>query len=436
LAFQIRRVVQALVSTGVVQIASLASGVLIARLIGAEDRGYLAHIIAWYSFIAPLALIGIDDAATFYLSSTPGRRGTLIGSSLLAGTLTSVLAMAGCFGAYLISFSNTDPTVRLAALTFILFAPLFQFNQIAQNMLQTGGAYSTWNALRVAAGPLYILGIVTAALMGRANVFWVVVAQLASVATIGTIGIVTVLRRWPALRPDPALMLSLFRFGRFSMFQRLTIVTRDNLDRILLPLFVSMTDLGHYAVASALGFMVFMVGFTLDLVAFPTIAGAQEGDRRKITGVFIRFGFTATLIAGIAALILIGPVIRILMGAEFIPSIPLARLLVVAGMLQSCKMSLATAFKAFNRPGLLAIVESVSTAIFVVSLLVLVPLLGVVGACYAQIGTTAASALTLVVLAHTRLGIPLRENGLMRLADIREIRLQITGARRAAPGVE
>ncbi len=436
MAFQIRRVVQALVSTGVVQMASLAAGVLIARLIGAEDRGYLAHIVAWYSFIAPLALIGIDDAATYYLSSAPDRRGTLIGSSFLAGVITTVIAVAGCFGAYLISFSEADTTVRVAALTFILFAPLFQFNQIAQNMLQAGGAYAAWNALRVAAGPLYILGIVTAALLGQANVLWIVVAQLFSVAVVGLIAITMILRRWPALKPDLGLVASLFRYGRFSMFQRLTIVTRDNLDRILLPLFVSMTDLGHYAVASALGFMVFMVGFTLDLVAFPAIAGASEQDRRRLTGVFVRFGLTATLVAGGIAFFLIGPVIRILMGAEFIPSIPLAQLLVLAGMLQSCKMSLATAFKAFNRPGLLAVVESLSTAIFVVTLLVLVPIFGVVGACYAQIGTTAASALALIVLARTHLLIPFRETGLMRLSDIRDIRRQLTGGTPTVTGVE
>jgi O-antigen/teichoic acid export membrane protein len=388
-------------ATALLQIAGFISGVLVARMLGPADRGHMAQIVAWYSFLAPLALIGLDEASTFLLSSAP--KPGVLASILAAGAGTALLALAACASAYVFVFSGQAWPVRVAAAIFLLYAPFFHLYQVSLATLQAGGRSWAWNLTRSAVTPLYIVFILVAALVDGGSLVSLVAANVAALV-VGALVAVGLAASAPAAgKPSWPVIRQLFAFGRFTVFQRLTIVSRDNLDRMLLPLFVSMSDLGQYAVAAAIAYFIFLIGFTLDLVAFPAIAKAAPDESRRLAASFVRLGVAATVSAVAIALALVDWIVPLVFGPAFQMAATLAKPLIVAGGFQSVKMLFSSVLKGMNRPKIIAAVEIVNVLLMVGSLLVLTPLLGAIGAALAQTIAAAVTCAILVWLTCTRL---------------------------------
>jgi len=63
-----------ILTTGVLQLANLASGLLAARLLLPEGRGELAIAILWPTTLAYLLLFGLSDAVLYYSANRQGGR--------------------------------------------------------------------------------------------------------------------------------------------------------------------------------------------------------------------------------------------------------------------------------------------------------------------------------------------------------------------------
>jgi hypothetical protein len=53
-------------ASSAIQLANIATGVLLARLLGPHDRGEFAAVILWPSILAAVGSLGVPDATTFY----------------------------------------------------------------------------------------------------------------------------------------------------------------------------------------------------------------------------------------------------------------------------------------------------------------------------------------------------------------------------------
>jgi hypothetical protein len=62
----ILRLVYSIGGTGLIQASNFLSGIALARTLGPEHRGQLSQIIAWYSFITPVLLFGLNDAVVYF----------------------------------------------------------------------------------------------------------------------------------------------------------------------------------------------------------------------------------------------------------------------------------------------------------------------------------------------------------------------------------
>src|SRR5215470_16531236 len=80
-------------TTGVLQLANLASGLLAARLLLPEGRGALAIAILWPTTLAYLLLLGLSDAVTYYSANRQEDPRRVFGAALWLGLSLSALAM-------------------------------------------------------------------------------------------------------------------------------------------------------------------------------------------------------------------------------------------------------------------------------------------------------------------------------------------------------
>lgn len=391
------------------QFFNFFSGVLIARILGPAERGELANIISWYSFLVPVALLGVNDGVVYYVSQKKNSSSTIFSTALLASVPTIALGAVCALVLMKTVFVHARQDVVIAACIFAAYVPIYQLTQVYLAFYQGYQKLNIWNICRFIVSPAYVGFIVAAALSGHGNIVGVISANVASILLVLAVLVGFGFKFWRPGKPDLALFGNFYKFGSLTIFQRIMIVSRDNLDRMLLPLFVSMTDLGHYAVAAAVAYFIFLIGYTIDMVAFPRISAAVEvAQKIELSAMFIRAGIYLTLLGALAIAVCIYPLIHYAFGKEFAASIPMAYLLLIGGAFQSIKMSLASSFKAFNKARLLAIADAMIVVLMFILLFALPPFIGVYGACLAQIIPSAISVCFLIYVIHAELGISRR----------------------------
>jgi O-antigen/teichoic acid export membrane protein len=428
-----KKALMSLLATFILQVFNFASGVMIARALGAEDRGQYANIIAWYSFLVPIAMLGINDAIVYSISKGERPASKTISAAAVAALITIGLAIAaGCFVFFWI-FRSQPPRVQIAAAIFMLYAPAYQLNQYLLSLFQSSGKGGFWNVMRIFNAPAYVGFIVIAILVGDGNIVGMATANIGSVILAVTILGIVAARRWKLEKPDPAVVKDLFHYGKYTIFQRITIVSRDNLDRMVLPLFVGMADLGHYTVAAAVAYFVFLIGYTIDMVAFPAIAGQSTLEGQKNSAqLFSRMGFVLTIGAMVCLAPLLNYLIPTLFGREFGPSVKLALWLLLAGGFQSFKMCLASVFKGLRRTKILALVDAGNALIMLVGLLTLPQRFGILGGCYAHLASAVFAVTALFIAAKVQLGLSWRAMLLPHLSDIHALLASFKGKTNAA----
>ena len=404
------RLIHALVSTISLQAAGFVSGIMIARLLGPAYRGELSQIIAWFSFLAPLCLLGLNDAVVYYRSG--GRDADRTFSAALVGSLvTMAIGFAACLAALLLRLTSLSPSAVLGAWVFLLFVPGYHLTNVFSSYFQASANTWLWTVQRVAFGPLYILFIAAAALLGHASVFGIAAANSGAVclqALTGAVFFVISGGRfvWPRWRD----VGELFHFGAPLTLQKLSVVVRDNLDRMVLPFFISASALGNYVVAATAAYLVFVVAASIDLVSFPAIVQAPEGRARRETAESFLSGTIVLSALGAVVLALVAPLLVIvLFGRPFAGAIPFVPLFIGAGALQGVRMVFGGVFKAYARSGTLGWIEGINSAIMVAILFAGGRALGAWAGVWAHFASAAISCLIAAVLAVRTLGLsPLR----------------------------
>lgn len=365
-----KKVLFAFLATGVMQFSNFASGIMLARMLGPALRGEVAQIIAWFSFIVPVMMLGINDSVAYFRSRNPVEGTAVLASAFLLSVPFILAATLMCITVILTIFSTSSALSISGAWLFLLYAPFYQWQQIFYSYFQAGARPSVWTIARVLPGLVYISGLFIVWSSGDASPANVIAANLISLAVTLVFCAAFVLRSGePFKMPGAELVGRVFRYGVPVIFQRIAIVCRDNLDRMILPFFVTASDLGHYVVAGSIAYLIYVVGMTIDLVGFPAMAAVKDNDaRRRLAELCISVTFIMLVVLVTCFAFVIEPLVLLLFGSNYAASTALAPWFLVAGAAQALRIVVGGAFKAFNLSGPLMRFEFVGSVIMLVVL--------------------------------------------------------------------
>ncbi|WP_295529267.1 oligosaccharide flippase family protein [Novosphingobium sp. Chol11] len=410
----------AFLATGVVQIASFTSGIILARMLEAASRGEFAQIIAWFGFLGSIMAFGVNDSVTYYRSRNKDEGEEALSAALILSVPLSAIGALLCLGAILIVFTGWSAPSIGAAWLFLLFSPLYQWQQIFNSYYQSGRNAAVWTLVRVIPAVAYIVGLVLTVQLGVADTFHFIAANVAGlVLMIAVSGTIFWLSGDRLKRPSSDMVGRVFRFGFPTVVQRIASNCRDNFDRMVLPFIITNAALGHYVVASSTAYLIYIAGMTVDLVGFPAMSRAADDDaRRRIAEFLISITFCTLVVLVIVLALVCEPVVLFLFGKEYESSISLVPWFLVAGAAQALRIVIGGAFKSFNLSRSMARFELVGAAIMVAILLGTSSRLGV----YAGVLAHMVSALVSLGMAFTTsvtvLKLSPRHMFLPRLADI------------------
>lgn len=382
------------------QAVLVVSGVLVARLLGVEDRGHLALLVLIPTVLSQLGGLGLPLAATFHIARAPGTAGAVM-RSLSAPALAQAAALTSVHALVLLAvLPGEGSAVQLAGALSLGLVPGLLAYEYGQAFLQGQRRFRAFNVLRLLPQALYSLAVLALFLLGVDSLPVVVSAWALSVGVLGVVAAVIAVRGTPEATADPPPgRRRMLGFGLRGILGAASPSESLRIDQAVVGLFLTPAALGLYVVGLALSNLPRFIGQAIGTVAFPQVASQPSPDaaRRSMWRlVALAVALSAAVVAALE--VLAGRLVPLFFGDEFEDAAPLARILLLAALLLSARRVLTDAARGAGYVSLGNLGEAVSWTVLVPAVAILAPMSGAHGVALA-LTISAASSLAAMVAA-------------------------------------
>ncbi len=399
-----RRAVAGSMLTGVCgQLFLIVSGVLAARILGAEQRGYLALLVLFPAILSQLGSLGLPQALTYYIAGDQARTAA-IARSIFWPAILQVVVLTTIHGLIVAIFVWGRPdTVRVAGLLTLAAIPASFAQEYGLAILQGRRRFAAFNILRLLPAGIYASALSTVFILDIANLPMVtlvwVTANVAAGASVLSVTRRSLLPKVDGSHESGPSVPELLRFGFKGLFGSVSPLESFRLDQMLVGLFLSPTALGLYVVGLAFTNLPRFIGQSTGMVAYPHVAG-QANERMARRSVWRFFWFTIGIGAVVVTVLeaAMGWLVLLFFGNDFSGAVPIARILLVGAIFLSVRRVLADGMKGTGYPGAGTIAEVASWFWLFLALAFFWPRMEVEDVALA---VTSSSALSLCVLLGT-----------------------------------
>ncbi|MGB3329941.1 MAG: oligosaccharide flippase family protein, partial [Thermomicrobiales bacterium] len=392
--------------TGIaMQVLTLITGALTARLLGVEGRGAFAACTMLPSIVLMLGNLGGPISLTYFAAKRPESLARFTRQALVTGIIGGAI-LALILALLYPAFLRNYPGMFLAAAIPACIAIPFQLSSSQLNAVTQGsGRLIQFNLTRLLGPLVYCLVIAACFIAGIDRLD--VLLWAPTIAAFAVFAAAAIYRRpfnaEPVTRDQ---VRETYSYGLRAHLGNITALDSLRIDLLLIVVFLSPSDAGLYAVAIAIASAVRAQASTIGYVAVPTIARNQ--DRARAIEVARRFflGTTAIIIALAAILgVVLHEALSLVYGPDFTAAATTTRILLVAMVFAAMRQSLGDVSRALGYPGIASIAELWSWAAAAAFLPILIPLSGLSGAATSVLIAYTVSFVVTGVLMERR-GIP------------------------------
>ena len=378
-----RSTAEAIATSIVGQSAVVVSGILVARSLSVELRGELALILLLPLVFSLLGGLGVQTSITYHIARDRGQGLKQLHAIRRHLTLQmALLTVANATAVWLI-FRSSGSVVLLAALVSPVILPFMFTQQIVLATLQGEHRFWAFNVSRVL--PLATYAALVAALWvtGHNTLLGIALCFATAYATAALIGAAGLLRRPAGTRAhepsppadvqvhEPSPPADVYAFGRRGMLGAVFPVESFSLDQLYVGLVVSSAALGLYVIGAAFMTLPRFIAQSIGMIAYPRVANLEsKTEQWRMVTRYI--GATAALCAVVvSALLVLTPIlVPLLFGSAYEGAVPLARILLVASLIQGIRWVVAAAARGANVPGAGSRAEVASWIVLVPALIV------------------------------------------------------------------
>jgi len=314
-----------------IALSGIASGSILARLLGPEERGELTAIILWAPLIAALFLAGIHESANYYTArSNTIKKSKQITISVL--WLSIILSFIGLiFGSVIFLFSPVnkfnETTVTLS-LIYLIYVPIYIISTSLLGVDQGKQYFKAYNLTRILQPFSYLIGIGVLYINNIINLTNLVILLL--ITSSFPLFIRVYSYRW-ALFIKPTLYYSSAIFYQGLKYHSAFIVfmVSSQLDRIILVSIANFNDVGIYTVAYSLMYAATnLIGSTFQTIIFPLATRIKHQNERLlyISGMF-QAAFFVLFVAVVILIFMASIIVPFIFGDDFSGAIIISQIL-------------------------------------------------------------------------------------------------------------
>ncbi len=381
------------------QAVLVVSGVIVARMLGPENRGYLALLVLAPLVLAQAGALGIPLAVTYQIARD---RTTTAGiwAALRPVVLFQAGLLAGLHCLLLWALLRNDPEyVTTAALVTIVLVPAHLAQQYGLAILQGRERFLAFNILRTAPAAVYAAAVAVLLVLDLDGLGDVVLLWTGANVAIGLLTLTVALRglgpRGEAPVPPVREMVA---FGAKGLLGASSPIEYYRLDQAVVGLFLTPVALGIYAVALAFTNLPRFISTSVGMVAYPHVAAQSDPveARRQLWRFFL---LTVAACAAVVVALEVSAewLVPFFFGSEFESAVPIVRIVLVSALLIAARRILADGARGLGQPGLGTVAELVSLVALVPALAVFMPMWGVEGVAAALVVAGAVSLPVMVI---------------------------------------
>ena len=376
------------------------SGVILARILGPEDKGLYATIIVIPMMIITISELGIRRAAIQHIGEKKYPMERIIASLSLFFILTSLVGVAICGYIYV---SQDDPRITSYLIILALITiPINLLNKFNNGVLVGQQRYKVSNYLRsvpvIMNFVFLILFIGLLKLSVAGALLSIIVANIAT----GISGLRIISRQFRiSLRYDKEMIKSLLSMGFIYAIALFLARLNFKIDILLLAKWSDMAQVGYYSLGAS-----FAEGWQAPFAVGGVIlsASANSIDQGKVNSDMARLFRFTLLISVIISIIIyfIAPyIIPLIYSDKFIPSIPVIQTILPAIVIVITAKMLASRISGLRKTYLVIFIYVPSLLLNVIFNYLFIPTYGAMGAVYATIISYAFSFILLIgVYSH------------------------------------
>lgn len=420
--------------TMVVQVATyglvFAASILVARGLGPVGRGEYYLPITAAAVAVVLVHLGLEGANTFFVSQ---RRYTLRQVAAASTLLAPISGLIGAAGLIVLYALTRDSLLQGVSWEAFIVAPALLPIQVhmlwAINVFTLGGRVVKAQIAQFVGALLQFLLLVPLVLTDRLTV----VSALATYAVFIAVPwflLVVGSRSFAPLRPaaDWALVRQLVGFGLKLQVGQVFFYLLFRADILLINLILGTREVGIYSLTVILGEAVMLLTLPLVLATLPLQASMTIADAGALSFKAARFNgiLAAALSALLAATLWLG--IPLAYGDDFADAYPALMALLPGIIALSMARPLGNWLVRQDRPWVLTAFGTVAFAINIVLNVVLLPVVGIIGA-------SIASSIAYIVLAGSMIVWGLKSARLSAREALVPSRADYASLRRGLAGV-
>ena len=370
--------------------------IIVARILGPENKGILALAILLPTFLVVLANMGIPQSTAYFLAKKVFDKRIVLGNTILISLVLGGLSLI--IGLVIILFFQdlVLPNVpKSYALTALIIVPLSLFYNNLKNIFLGLQKIYAFNFFSITPDILsFVLSLFALIILdlGVLGLIW------ASIIT--SIFSVFLITRWLQnelpnlrLRYDKNYLKAVSSYGIQTHLGRVVVFLNYRIDQFLLNAYLNPVSVGFYAISVSIAERLWILSGSASTVLFPRIASGDKKAREEHTPLVSRNILLVTAIAAGFLFLISDWLIPFLYSSAFLPSVRSLQILLIGIVALSPSRVLAGDISGRGHPLANSIV-SIFTLIINVALNVLwIPKYGIEGAAWA---TTISYSLSFV----------------------------------------
>ena len=414
------------------------TGIISARLLGAEGRGVLAAAQTIGTLVGTYSMLSLGESLIFFVR-TRARPAPVVLKSATALALIPVLAAAvGAIAIMPLVLGADDAAIAATRWYCLVGFPFVLLGFPIAYRLATGDATS-WNVLRWIAPTCWLLALVGFAIAGSTAVSAIVATfLLAQLAVAPLLWRRTFRRRgsWRAAPVDRSTFRPMLRYGAPLILATVPTTLSARVDQLVVAQLVVATiepaaELGRYAVSVSLAAVGVVVLASVGTILFPHLAALPPTEQVDALGRAVRGTVIIACSVFVASAAIAPVIIPLVFGDEFAVPVVVPTALAAVTALLGLNIVLEAGLRGLNAPVPILVAELAGMIATVALVVALLAPLGIGGAALGTIGGALTVTVSLVASLRRRFGVRPTDLLLPRRADLHGLLARIPRRRPA-----
>lgn len=385
-------------------VVGLVTAPLVARAVGPSGRGLIAAVLAWSAILSVGLSLGLNQAVAYFVANTPATTLAVLRAVRRVSFLMIGPLVVAAIAVNQTIVSASPFTVRMAAALAIIAVPLGVHTQALQAALMALGKLKLLSLSRAVPAVTSATALVVLAAAHRISVATYLAVVVVGGAAAFAVSASAVREAAPeAARKHPILPLAkVVPFGLKGFLGSAFLQVSSRLDQAMLIRYVSLAELGNYAMAAALMSVPLPLAQALAAPLYAELGRAPANRQYRLIARYAARAAASTTV--LTCLVCVGSIYVVvpLLGTGFDQVVPLMVLLLPTAVALAVGLVGGAALVTLGRPAAVTVCEGAGAIVTIGCLPTFVGLLGVRGA--AVVSSLAYSVTALAYVGAIVLG--------------------------------